>query len=130
MVKLVIAEPGYYAYDTCFDSIPQALRELFGDKYTVIQPFDTPKIGVICFQDQSEKKFNRRVTEDGEPIYGRFAICGMKDGHPVGLEPRQVERYRTLCYLVQSENMDDEFPVGKVRPKDERFGRTPRFWGR
>lgn len=130
MVRLVVAEPGYYTYQANFNNIPEAIREVIGENYTITQPFDTPRVGVICSKNQTGLKFNRQVSEDSTPIYGRFLICGMNNGKPVSLEPKQAERYQTLCYLVQSEDMGDELPAGKVRPKDERFGKKIRFWER
>lgn len=129
MVRLVVAEPGYYAYLANFKSVQDAIQEVLGDDYMITQPFDTPKVGLICSEKQYGKPFNRALTDDVS-VHGRFLICGMNNGKPVSLTAEQGERYKTRYYLVQSENMGDEFPVGKVRPKDERFGKTLHFWER
>lgn len=131
MVRLLVVEPGYCPYIANFDSVQKAACEVIQGISETMLPFDTNKIGIVCSKEQEGLRFNRLVGEDGLYVYGRFLICGMNEGKPVGLSKEQADRYSRLYFQPQSLDMDgDDFPVAKVRPKDERYGQKPKFWER
>ena len=131
MVRLLVVEPGYCPYIANFDNVQSAAQEVVCGESEVILPFGTPKIGLICSKDQSGLRYNRCINEDDIHVYGRFLICGMNGDKPIGLTKEQAERYSRLYFQPQNPYQDaDDFPVAKVRPKDERYGQQPRFWER
>ena len=131
MVRLLVVEPGYCPYIATFDNVQSAAQEVVCGKSEVVLPFDTPRIGLICSKEQSGLRYNRRINEDDIHVYGRFLICGMNGDKPIGLTKEQAERYSRLYFQPQKPCQDvDDFPVAKVRPKDERYGQQPRFWER
>ena len=131
MVRLLVVEPGYCPYIANFDNVQSAAQEVVCGKSEVVLPFDTPRIGLICSKEQSGLRYNRRINEDDIHVYGRFLICGMNGDKPIGLTKEQAERYSRLYFQPQNPCQDvDDFPVAKVRPKDERYGQQPRFWER
>ncbi|MBQ8612037.1 MAG: hypothetical protein IJ412_10090 [Oscillospiraceae bacterium] len=131
MVRLLVVEPGYCPYIAIFDTVPQAVSEVITGKSKVLLPFGTGKIGLVCSMYQDGLRFNRVIGEDGDLMYGRFLICGMNGDKLIGLSKEQADRYCRLYFQPQSLEMKDgDFPVAKVRPKDERFGERPKFWER
>ena len=131
MVRLLVVEPGYCPYIANFDNVQSAAQEVVCGESEVILPFGTPKIGLICSKDQSGLRYNRCINEDDIHVYGRFLICGMDGDKMAGLTKEQAERYSRLYFQPQNPCQDvDDFPVAKVRPKDERYGQQPRFWER
>ena len=131
MVRLLVVEPGYCPYIAYFDSPMAAINEVIRGESATWLPIGTSKIGLICSKDQDGMRYNRRINEENEVVYGRFLICGMNGDKPVGLSKEQADRYCRLYFQPQSLDMKDgDFPVAKVRPKDERFGERPKFWER
>lgn len=131
MVRLLVVEPGYCPYIAYFDSVQSAAQEVVSGESKVILPFGTPKIGLLCSKDQSGLRYNRCINEEDIHVYGLFLICGLNGDKLTGLTKEQAERYSRLYFQPQNPYQDaDDFPVAKVRPKDERYGQQPRFWER
>lgn len=131
MVRLLVVEPGYCPYIAYFDSVQSAAQEVICGESKVILPFGTSKIGLLCSKNQSGLRYNRCINEDDIHVYGRFLICGLNGDKLTGLTKEQAERYSRLYFQPQNPCQDvDDFPVAKVRPKDERYGQKPRFWER
>ena len=47
-----------------------------------------------------------------------------------GLSREQADRYSRKYFLPESPLQDEDFPLAKAKPMDERFGRKVRFWER
>ncbi len=131
MVRLLIVEPGYCPYAANFDTVEEAVTQVLNGSHLLLKPFDTPKIGLLCSQHSEGLRFNRVINEDGTYIKGRFIICGLHEQKPSGLTKEQADRYSRLFFQPQTEHPDSEdFPLAKVRPMDERFGKKLHFWER
>lgn len=129
MVRLLVIEPGYCPYTANFISVDAAVMETIIGPSQLYLPWDTSKIGLLCSKYQDGLKHNRQITDD-RAIYGRFIICGVSDGHPVGLSKEQASRYTRKYYLPENPLQGDDFPMAKIKPVDERFGQKMRFWER
>ena len=129
MVRLLIIEPDYCPYIANFDNIESAVREVIPGTSQLTLPFDTAKIGMLCSENQSGLKFNRQINEDLS-VYGRCIICGVRENNATGLSREQADRYSRKYFLPESPLQDEDFPLAKAKPMDERFGRKVRFWER
>ena len=129
VVRLLVIEPGYCPYTANFDSVDAATQETILGAPQLYLPFDTSKIGLLCSKNQEGLKYNRQINDD-TAVYGRCLVCGVSDGHPVGLSKEQANRYSRKYYLPENPLQEDEFPTAKIKPVDERFGQKLRFWER
>lgn len=94
-LRVVIVEPGRYAYAAEIDNTLQAEQAVVGGLIDAIYPWPDDK---VCLILNDEGKLiplepNRALTEYEDVVFGTFFICGDDGENFCGLTDEQVKRY-------------------------------------
>lgn len=94
-LRVVIVEPGRYAYAAEIDNTLQAEQEVVGGLIDAIYPWPDDK---VCLILNDEGKLiplepNRTLPEYEDVVFGTFFICGDDGENFCGLTDEQVKRY-------------------------------------